>query len=172
MKRWSFYLFIIMLGCDTPRIVTSSVPDVDFKKFTTYKVTETQDKSDITHPAYDNATNRGILIEAINDQMTKLGYAYDLQTPDLMVMYNLVITEMVDPRYDSAVVYKPWVNTQLDTFNYTEGIMGIKIIDFKQGEMIWQGSVTGILDNSPEKFKKRLQKEVGKLFATLTDQKE
>ena len=172
MKYSSLILFLFVLGCDTPRIVTSAVPEVDFNNYATYQVAETQDQANITHPSYDNPTNRGILIQAINDEMQKLGYSYDLNKPDLIVMYNLVITEMVDPRYDSAVVYKPWVDTQLDSFNYTEGIMVVKLIDFEQSEMIWQGSVTGILDQSPDKFEKLIRKDVGKLFAMLKEQKE
>ena len=74
---------------------------------------------------------------------------------------------MVDPRYDSAVIYKPWVDTKLDTFNYTEGLTTIQLIDFNASEMIWQGSVTGILVQSPEKFQQRITKDVAKIFATL-----
>lgn len=167
MKQYVVFLLLIILGCDTPRIVSTAVPGLDFGSYKTYQITEAQNKADITHPAYDNDSNRAVMIESIRNEMAKLGLDYQLQAPDLLVVYNLVITDMVDPRYDSAVIYKPWVDTRLDSFNYTEGLMTIKLIDYEASEMVWQGSVTGILDRSPEKFKQNIKKDVAKIFATL-----
>lgn len=164
----SLLLLVLILACDTPRIISSAVPGVDFKQFKTYRLVDYDLKRNITHPAYDNPTNRDIIVRAINNQMTNLGYSYSEESPDLLVIYDIVITDMIDPRYDSAVVYKPWVDTRLDTFNYTQGLMSIKLIDSEKSEMIWQGSVTGILDKSAEKFQHRIPKEVGKIFACLS----
>ena len=170
MKRLSLLILVFILACDTPRIVSSAAPGVDFKQFKSYQLADYDKKVNVTHPAYDNPTNREIIITAINSQMNALGYSYLKENPDLLVIYDIVITDMVDPRYDSAVVYKPWVDTKLDSFNYTEGLMIIRLIDCKSSEMVWQGSVTGILDKSPERFQHRIPKEVGKIFASLSEQ--
>lgn len=167
MKRLGLFLLVILLGCDTPRIISTAVPGVDFTSYKTFQISESQQKTDITHPAYDNPENREIMLESIRQEMTKLGYEHTSASPDLLVVYKLVITDMVDPRYDSAVIYKPWVDTKLDTFNYTEGLTTIQLIDFDASEMIWQGSVTGILVQSPDKFQQRISKDVAKIFATL-----
>lgn len=162
-------MITLIPGCDTPRLVSSAAPGVDFSLYQTYQMASYETRINITYPTYDNAETRLLILEAINQEMVGLGYTSVEHSPDLLVVYDMVITAMVDPRYDSAVIYKPWVDTKLDSYNYTQGIMMIKLIDNEKSEIIWQGSVTDILDNSPERFKHRLRKDVGKIFASLSE---
>ena len=162
-------LLALILGCDTPRIVSSQAPGVDFNAYKTYQIATYIDGINITYPNYDNPTNRAIIVEAIASELNDIGYTKVEKLPDLLVIYDMVITDMVDPRYDSAVIYKPWVDTKLDSFNYTEGLMRVRLIENENSELIWQGSVTGILDSSPERFAQRLRKDIGKIFASLSE---
>ena len=76
---------------------------------------------------------------------------------------------MIDPRVDSAVIYKPWVDTKIDSFNYTEGLLVIRLIDYREGKMVWQGSLSGILNHKPNKFEKKLERYIAELFSSLPE---
>ena len=165
----SLLLLGLMLGCNTPRLVSSSAPGADFGLYHTYKMATYEARINVAYPAYDNPANRALILAAIDQELIGMGYASTEYSPELLVVYDMVITNMVDPRYDSAVVYKPWVDTRLDSFNYTQGLMRIQLIDYKTSELLWQGSITGILNSSPERFAKRLRKDVGKIFASLSE---
>ena len=86
-----------------------------------------------------------------------------------MVVFDIIITDKVDPRVDSAVIYKPWVDTRTDSFNYTEGLLVVRLIDQSAGTMIWQGSLSGILNNKPEKFGRKADTYMTLLFASLVE---
>jgi hypothetical protein len=98
-----------------------------------------------------------------------MGYAPVEENPDLLVAFDMVITEKVDPRVDSAVVYKPWVDTKTDSFSYTEGLLVIRLIDKKAGNLVWQGSLSGIMNRKPEKFGYKIDHYIAKLFAALAE---
>ena len=159
----------LILGCNTPRLVSSSAPGTNFGLYHTYQMAAYEARINVAYPAYDNPANRVLILTAIDQELISMGFANTEHSPDLIVVYDMVITDMVDPRYDSAVVYKPWVDTKLDSFNYTQGLMRIQLIDNKTSELVWQGSITGILESSPERFAQRLRKDVGKIFASLSE---
>ena len=122
-----------------------------------------------SHPEYNNPENRQLVKQAITNELTKLGYSEIETDGDLLVLYDIIIKEMVDPRVDSAVIYKPWVDTKTDSFNYMEGLLVVKLVDREGDNMVWQGSLSGILNNKPEKFGRKADYYMTKLFAALVE---
>jgi hypothetical protein len=98
-----------------------------------------------------------------------MGYVAVEDDSDLLVAFDMIITEKVDPRVDSAVIYKPWVDTKTDSFSYTEGLLVVRLIDKKAGNLVWQGSLSGILNRKPEKFDHKIDQYIAKLFAALAE---
>ena len=169
MNRLLILLAFILIGCGAPTITSNCDESADFHSYKTFSFTTYNSSFQSARPEYNNPENRALIRQALSNELTKLGYSEIAAAADLMVAFDFIVTEMVDPRVDSAVIYKPWVDTREDSFNYTEGLLVVRLVDRKEGNMIWQGSLSGILNNKPEKFGKNAEAYMTKLFAALVE---
>jgi uncharacterized protein DUF4136 len=172
MKRLLLLLLVFFIGCSAPTITSNCDETVDFTAYKTFSFSTYSAKTKPLRPEYNNPENRAIIRQAITKELISLGYSEANGNTDLAVEFDIVITEMVDPRVDSAVVYKPWVDTKIDSFNYTEGLLIIRLIDRAKGNLVWQGSLSGILNRKPEKFGKNAEAYISKLFASLAERRQ
>ena len=170
MKRLIIIALWIFIGCSSPNIATNSDSTADFKSYSTFCFSDYNPELPVARPDYDNIKNRAVIEAAIIGELEKLGYVKVERNSELMVQYDIIITEKVDPRVDSAVVYKPWADTKMDSYNYTEGLLVIRLIDRPRSKLIWQGSLTGILDQNPDNFGKKIDGYILDLFAGLGSQ--
>ena len=171
MNRLFLLLVIIFIGCSAPIITSNCDESADFSTYKTFSHVNYNGSKKPAHPEYNNPENRQILKQSITDELVKLGYTEsEIESKaDLLVAFDVIITKKVDPRVDSAVLYKPWVDTKIDSFNYTEGLLVVRLIDQDGGNLIWQGSLSGILNNKPEKFGRKADVYMTKLFAALVE---
>lgn len=169
MYRLLILLSIFITGCSAPIITANSDKSTDFTSYKSYSFATYQTNPDGARPDYNNPENRQIIELAISNELTKIGYRVIDEGADLLVVFDIIITDKVDPRVDSAVIYKPWVDTKTDTFNYTEGLLVVRLIDQSGGAMVWQGSLSGILNNKPEKFGRKADSYMTQLFASLVE---
>ena len=169
MKWPILILSFFFIGCSAPIITSNCDESADFSSYKTFSFTKFQASENPVHPEYNNPGNRQILREAITKELIKIGYTESESEGGLLVAFDVIITEMVDPRVDSAVIYKPWVDTKIDSFNYTEGLLVVRLVDQTGGNLVWQGSLSGILNNKPEKFGRKADIYMTKLFAALVE---
>ena len=169
MNRLLILLTIFFIGCSVTTITSNCDESADFSSYQTFAYQTYEESSNPAHPEYNNPTNREIIQQAITNELLNMGYVVAEENPDLLVAFDMIITEMVDPRVDSAVIYKPWVDTKVDSFSYTEGLLVVRLIDREAGNMVWQGSLSGILNRKPEKFGHKINRYIGKLFAALAE---
>jgi Domain of unknown function (DUF4136) len=169
MNRLLLILTIFFIGCSAPTITSNCDDTVDFNLYNTFSFAAYEPNTSPDHPEYNNPENRQIIKQAISNELVKIGYVEAENGSDLLVEFDLIITEMVDTRVDSAVIYKPWVDTKIDSFNYTEGLLVIRIIDIQKGILVWQGSLSGILNKKPKKFGNKADNYLTKLFSTLAE---
>jgi hypothetical protein len=169
--RWLITIvLLIFIGCSRPVITSNGGAGVNFNSYTTFCFADYDPEMPVARPDYNNSHNRQIIESAIIAELEHLGFRKVEQNSELMVQYDIIITEKFDPRVDSAVVYKPWVDVRTDTFNYTEGLLVIRLIDRVPEKLVWQGSITGILNRKPETFGKKIEKYLAELFSGLADQ--
>jgi len=169
MKRLLFISAIFFVGCSSVTITSNCDKNANFNDYKTYSFAPSENGTNSLHPEYDNLANRKLIQQAISNELANIGYSLSEVKADLLIKYDLIVTEMVDPRVDSAVIYKPWVDTQIDSFNYTEGLLIIRMIDQQKGNLIWQGSLSGVLNKEPDKFGNKLDKYVANLFQALRE---
>lgn len=127
MKKW--LLFLLITGCKISSFTTIVAPTTSFNSFKTFRIVDFPHQINITQPEYDNPENRTLINQVISEEMTEWGLKKKADTADLIITYTLLIRDMVDTRIDSAVIYKPWLDTQQDSFNYTEGALTIFLMD-------------------------------------------
>jgi hypothetical protein len=169
MNRLFILLLIFFIGCSAPTITSNCDESADFSLYRTFSYTTYSSSENPTYPEYNNIDNRQIVKQAITKELIKLGYTESEGDGDLLVAFDVIITERIDPRVDSAVIYKPWVDTKIDSFNYTEGLLVVRLVDQAGGNLVWQGSLSGILNNKPEKFGRKADIYMTKLFAALVE---
>jgi len=165
-----FLVSIFFIGCSAPTITSNFDHSVNFTTYKTFSFAHYEVKPKTKLGEYEDPEITKIIRQAITNELIEAGYTQTEGTPDLLVVYDIIITEKVDPRVDSAVIYKPWVDTKTDSFNYTEGLLVVRLIDHAIGKMVWQGSLAGILNRKPEQLGKRAETYIAKLFDSLTEQ--
>lgn len=167
MNRFLLLVILICLGCSASKISCYYDESIDFRGYSSFNVLSFEKDASLSAPAFDNPFNRRIIMSALNREMKNLGYSYREDAPDLLASFELEVKEMVDPRVDSAVRYKPWLDSTQDTFNYTEGILTVQISDADH-HTLWEGTTSEILDRKSGHYDKVLNRRITKMFRTLT----
>ncbi len=168
MKKW--LLFLLIAGCKVSSFTTTVKPGASFDSYQTFRIVEHPQQINITQPEYDNPENRALINQAIIGEMTDRGLVQQQEKAGILVTYTLFIRDMVDTRIDSAVIYKPWVDTKLDSFNYTEGAFTLFFMDDKTGHILAQSQLESVMDRNPQKFKAAIPRMIKKMFNRIEDE--
>ncbi len=167
MKKWIFLL--ILAGCKVSSFTTITAPNAKLDSNKTFRLVEYVNQVNITQPEYDNADNRKLINTAIINELANRGLNQNQSSSDLIIAYTLLIRDMVDARVDSAVVYKPWLDTKQDSFNYTEGAFTLVIMDDKTGNILAQSQLESVMDRDPKKFKSAIPHMIKKMFKRIEE---
>lgn len=168
MNKW--FLLLILASCKVSSFTTIIAPNASFQSYKSFRLVEYPHQINITQPEYDNQENRSLINQSIINEITSWGLVQNQEKSDIMITYTLLIRDMVDTRIDSAVVYKPWVDTQQDSFNYTEGAFTLIIMDDETGNVIAQSQLESIMDRNPKKFKSAIPHLIKKMFSRIEDE--
>ncbi len=169
MKKGLIFLFVF--GCKVSSFTTIVSPGTSFDDFHTFRIVEHLNGVNITQPEYDNPENRLLINQAISDEMIGWGLTEQADTADIIITYMMLIRDMVDTRLDSAVIYKPWVDTKQDSFNYTEGALTLVIMNDATGSIIAQSQLESVMDRDPQKFTSSISRIIKMMFKRIDDEK-
>lgn len=168
MKK--LFLLLLISGCRISSFTTIVAPTTAFNTYETFRIVEFPHQINITQPEYDNPENRLLINKSIKEELVDWGLTEKLDTADIIVTYTLLIRDMVDTRVDSAVVYKPWVDTKQDSFNYTEGALALIFMDDATGSIIAQSQLESVMDRDPEKFNSAIPRIIKMMFKRIKDE--
>ena len=77
------------------------------------------------------------------EQMTRLGYTYDVRAPQLRVNFFLQVADRVDVRSTPATGFRPiaWAGypRDIETIGYKAGTLRIDLVDVARSSSVWQG---------------------------------
>ncbi len=162
MKKWA--LFLILAGCKVSSFTTITAPIFTINAYDTFRLIEYKNQINITQPEYDNTENRTLINQSIIKEMTGWGLVQNQEQSDLIITYTLLIRDKVDSRLDSAVIYKPWVDTKQDSFSYTEGAFTLILMEDATGTVLAQSQLESVMDRNPAKFKSAISQVIKKMF--------
>lgn len=168
MKKW--LIFLLITGCKVSSFTTIVAPSVSLDAFKTFRMVDFPHQVNITQPEYDNQENRLLINQAISNEMEAWGLTEQADTADIIITYTMLIRDMVDTRLDSAVIYKPWVDTKQDSFNYTEGALTLIFMDDATGSIIAQSQLESVMDRDPQKFKSAIPRIIKMMFKRIEDE--
>ena len=171
MRIIKFITFVssifFLCSCTDIAVYSDYDKQVDFSKYTTYFIcSEAMEVKNLNYPMYDNTFNRNYIKEGILAEMNKIGYQEVDLNPDLQVNFQIIINDklMTIKNCSGIGVYDYWPDCRINTYDYTEGTLIIYVSDINKNQIIWQGSAMGILDVTPEKIKKVIDKTVIQIF--------
>lgn len=97
------------------------------------------------------------LERATREQLERLGYVHDAESPDLRVNFRLNIVERQEVRSTPAtgvrpVFYGGWAGySGIETVNYRQGTLVIDLVDAARSALVWRGVAEGRLDGKVTK---------------------
>ncbi|HKQ15207.1 MAG TPA: DUF4136 domain-containing protein [Steroidobacteraceae bacterium] len=80
-------------------------------------------------------------------QLTKLGYRYDVRSPQLRVNFFLQVRDQAEVRSTPATGFRPvaWAGfpREIETVGYKTGTLRIDLVDVARSASVWQGVAEG-----------------------------
>jgi len=151
---------------------TDSRPGVDLTRYHTYNFMDAVARNDSAF--ISSGSNIFDLKRAVTDEMNARGFQL-ADKPDLLVNIGMVNRQQVQTREanfrtDGAPYYigqrnYHWQANPIPVGTYQEGTATIDLVDASRKELVWQGTTTSILSNSPSKASKQIAKGVADVFA-------
>ncbi|MFV2055158.1 MAG: DUF4136 domain-containing protein [Thiohalomonadales bacterium] len=166
-----FYIILLLapLGCAPIDVVYQHDPNADFKNLKTFKLLPTTQK-DIknTQLSMDRGDFDRALDNAFSSTLTKKGYRLDVENPDFVVSYYVIITTSrtvipgktyyrnIGYSYTGTLVTDVH-HTDKSIVSYRLGSLNVEIFDEKTKKSIWRGTAktaVGLNDKTEEQVKR------------------
>ncbi len=148
----------LVLAQDDYVVDSDERPQVDMSKYDTYAWSTTV--TDETKAVYslNDIILKDKIKRTIEDEMAGLGYIKSMK-PDLML--NFVVfegdteftgfgnLEQDDFFYDYWKLYEPDEQlSSMEKYTFEKGALLVHMLDLKEGEVVWQGYASGIMDDN------------------------
>jgi hypothetical protein len=166
-------LIVVLSGCASggpdfgPTLVSSQEdPSADFSAYGTYGYVQPlgTDEGDATRSVLSSQ-----LVRAVDREMTRRGFQTSGE-PDLLVDFYVLTQES---RVSGAVSKRPvryrrgrygqWRGHDTTTFEYTEGTLGIDLVDAQTQAVVWEGMLQGPMQESLDTITQERMNEVVRL---------
>lgn len=163
---------ILLLSCNSVKVITDYDTDVDFKQYKTFAFYKTGiDKVDIS------TLDKKRILRALETELLAQGFTKS-ENPDILVSFFTKSRRKVNINQNNNLGWgwNPWLWDGMNNINvneYTEGTLFIDFIDKKKKELVWQGIGSGALriQNSKKK-EERIRLFVKQIITQFPPQKE
>jgi hypothetical protein len=132
---------VLMSACAAsgPKVRTDRDPTADLSSYKTFGFYDQLLGDRARYSTIMSNRMRAATIE----QMTKLGYTYDVRAPQLRVNFFLQVSDRVDVRSTPATGFRPlaWGGypRDIETVGYKAGTLRIDLVDVGRSASVWQG---------------------------------
>ena len=167
---------IALAGCAAsgPTIRTNVDPGVDFTRFRTFDFLQPLSTD---REGYQSFISRD-LMAAAEREMTALGFKRSSEKPDLLVNFSANLDQRLrvssGPRAGVGATwgshrsnrYSVWGGYSTQVRQYTQGTLGVDIVDAQRNQLIWEGvAVSRITRSQAENISPALDSAVRDIFA-------
>jgi hypothetical protein len=175
-KYYSFLLAVTavtLFACSGISVAnTEADPTANFSQYKTFGYYKIDASGDTITPTFNQRVR--ILKEAITGEMTKRGYTFKEENPDLYVNIGIVASNKVQTREtnwrtDGRYTYMGqrnygWSAGEVEVGRYREGTVTLHVVDVAQNKMIWKGSANGVLPENAQKIPEMAASSMAELF--------
>ena len=159
-------LILLLITACAPRIMinTDRDPKADFTALSSYAMAPMEEPFNPAFPMFDNEMNRKRIEEAIHREMQLKGFREELNTPDVLVDYHIVIKDKtaVDAYHQEGKGF--WSPKEYEVHYYTEGTLVIHLVKQGEGQLIWQGTAASLIRKESSKAQERINKAITMIF--------
>jgi hypothetical protein len=138
---------VLMSACAAsgPKVRTDRDPTADISSYKTFGF---YDQLLGDRARYSTIMSNRLRAATI-EQMTKLGYRYDMRAPQLRVNLFLQVAQHAEVRSTPATGFRPmgWAGypRDIETIGYKTGTLRIDLVDVARNASVWQGVAEGRL---------------------------
>jgi hypothetical protein len=157
MKK--LWILLLVTGACSPNIsvFTDFDRDINMQPFTTYNWVENLDIEAKNNPLYYNQLNDKRIKNYVDKALTKRGYVLTTEKPDMVLHYHILVENQTELRTDPYGRYGPyWRQSQMDTFEYTEGTFILDFMDAKTNSLAWRGWAISVISSNQEMNEEQL----------------
>lgn len=171
-----FSSLIMMLFAITTHAQVKSDYDknIDFSKFKTYSFGGWENDSDKILNSFDKKR----ITDALVSEFSSRGMTYTQENGQVVITLFIVVNQKTSTtaytNYNSTMGYRGrwgWgygtMGTATTTYNendYLEGTFVVDMYDNTSKNLIWQGIITSVVNEKPEKREKTIPKKIKKLM--------
>jgi hypothetical protein len=136
---------VLMSACAAsgPKVRTDRDPTADLSSYKTFGF---YDQLLGDRARYSTIMSNRLRAQTIQ-QLTKLGYTYDVRAPQLRVNFFLQVSNRAEVRSTPATGFRPvaWAGypRDLETIGYKVGTLRIDLVDVARSASVWQGVAEG-----------------------------
>ncbi len=169
---FSLLLLVINTGCTGVKIRTISKPNVDFSQ---YKSFCWIDGCELWYEGPDYAMspeNMKAIRNSIHDELITKNFSNDLNNPDLLIGFHVIINEQQTTLSESDEMLAPYNNsisywdeyesyyTQKKLYKFLKSSLVIDIIEAESGSVIWQSTAIKYMELQESLSQKQLKKYI------------
>lgn len=173
MKKFLFGFALVMLvACAGPSVMnTKTAPDADFSRYKTFSFYDVTASGDTVSAGFNERI--AVLKTAIGDQLKARGFqpaaAGDLRVNIGLVVKEEIQTRETDWRTDGRYRYAgqrnyTWKSEEIEVGRYRTGTVTLHLVDAAQNNMVWKGSVNGVLPEKEKNLPKAANEAMAELF--------
>lgn len=164
---------ILNLNCARVKVKTNYNRDINFRKYKTFSWVEQPERpfAHITDPVRVRLKIDEHVKEAVNLELSKLGYHLDSDNPDFLVAFHTGVHDKLkvqDWGYAYARSSRYWGGRDdIELTYYKEGTLILDFVDTSTKELSWRGSATRILEPGepdPDIVAERIRRAVKKIL--------
>jgi len=163
---------VLMSACAAsgPKVRTDRDPTADLSSYKTFGF---YDQLLGDRARYSTIMSNRLRAATI-EQLTKLGYTYDVRAPQLRVNFYLQVAERADVRSTPATGFRPmaWGGfpRDIETVGYKAGTLRIDLVDATRSASVWQGVAEGkVGDDALKDPGPALDRVVSEIFEAYPD---
>lgn len=149
MKLQKHLLFIVLLftgmsiSIGQDLIAVDESEDADFDSYASYNWV-----SEVNNTASDDyISDRSLKLaiqQTIASELEALGYVRSSSEPDFLISYK-VVKEDLDPLHPEVQDKTQPIGSHLQSREFSEGTLVVRLFDRNKNTILWQGYATGIL---------------------------
>jgi len=156
-------LIFLLTSCNVIRVSSDYNNKINFSDYKTYAFS----KNGIDDAEINDIDKKRIL-NAIDVELSSKGLIKSAIDPDIMINFFTKSNKKINyyPGYDyysTGLAISPWYNNYYYQ-NYTEGVLFIDIVDYKNNELIWQGIGKGYIPSKRDKKEEQIKLFVNKIL--------
>ena len=157
---------LLLMACSASRVTSNRLSTADLAAYNSYTVADPDDGSmPWVYPAKKRYLHMAIEKQAA-DLCTAPGNS-GVAGPDVLISYFVILDAKHDiEAYSNYYGRRRWRYpvTEVEIRKYTEGTLLVDFIDARTNQLVWQGSLTGVLNNGSTKMERTIDKAVEALF--------